>query len=54
MGQKKVFQGQAVRGKILLTDILITSWNGGRKIMQPVIITNAHASKKRNQFSQFR
>ena len=50
------FQTLAVRGKKLLTDILIQSRNGYRKIMQPLRIMSGPATRMRkwNQFSQSR
>ena len=42
------FQSLAVRGKKLLTDIVVTSRNGDRKILQSIRIM------KWNQVSQFR
>ena len=49
------FQSQAVQGKKLLTsDILVTSRNGHRKLMQSIRITSRPPSRKRtwNQLSQ--
>ena len=50
----KEFQSLAVQGKKLLTDILVASRNGDRKIMQYFRKTSILPSKKRkwNQLSQ--
>ena len=47
----------AVQGKkLLIWDILITTTNGDRKIMEPIKMTNGTAARLRklNQFYQFR
>ena len=46
----------AVQGRKLLTDILVTSRNGDRKVMQSIRITSRPTSRIRkwNQLSQFR
>ena len=57
-GQWKAFYRQislAVRGLTVDKDILVTSRNGDRKIMQSIISTRRPVSRIRkwNQFSQF-
>ena len=60
IGQRKPFYGQRIpesscAGKETVDiDILITSRNGKRKIMQSIRITNPSMIKKLNQLSQFR
>ena len=61
IGQRKAFYRQripestCVRKEIVDIDILVTSRNGDRKIMQSVRITSRPLLRKRtwNQFSQF-
>ena len=62
IGQRKVFYRQRIpessyaRKETVDVDILATSRNGDRKIMQSIRITIRPPSRKRkwNQFSQFR
>ena len=62
MGQRKAFYKQripessCVRKETVDIDILVTSGNGGRKIMQSIRIMSRTPSRTRkwNQFSQFR
>ena len=62
MGQKKAFYRQRVpessckRKQTVDKDILVTSRNDERKIMQPIRITSRPPSRKRgwNQLCQFR
>ena len=61
IGQRKAFYRQRIpesscaRKETVDIDILVTSKNGHRKIMQSIRITSRHPSRKRkwNQFSQF-
>ena len=61
IGQRKVFYRQRIpefscaRKETVDIDILITSRNGDRKIMQPIRITSRPPSRERkwNQLSQF-
>ena len=61
IGQRKAFCRQRIpefshaRKETVDIDILVTSRNGDRKIMQSIRITSRHASRKRkwNQLSQF-
>ena len=61
IGQRKAFYRQiipefsCVRKETVDIDILVTSRNGDRKIMQSIRITSATPSRKRkwNQLSQF-
>ena len=61
IGQRKAFYRQRIpefsgsRKETVDIDILVTSRNGDRKIMQSIRITNRPTSRKRkwNQFSQF-
>ena len=61
IGQRKAFQRQRIpefscaRKETADTDILVTSTNGDRKIMQSIRITSRRTSRKRkwNQLSQF-
>ena len=61
IGQRKAFYRQRipefsrVRNETVDIDILVTSRNGDRKIVQSIRITSTHPSKKRkwNQLSQF-
>ena len=60
-GQRKAFYRQRIpqsspaRKETVDTDILVTSRNGDRKIMQSIRITSRHPSRKRklNQLSKF-
>ena len=62
IGQRKAFYRQRIpesscaRKETVDIDILVTSRNGDRKIMQSVRITSRSPSRasKRNQLSQFR
>ena len=62
MGQRKAFYRQIIpefssaRKKTVDIDILVTSRNGDRKIMQPIRITSRPPSRIRkwSQLSQFR
>ena len=62
IGQRKAFYRQRIpesscaRKETIDTDILVTSKNGDRKIMQSIRITSTPPSriKKWNQLSQFR
>ena len=61
IGQRKAFYSQRIpefscaRKETVDTDILVTSRNGDRKIMQSIRITSRPSLRKRkwNQFSQF-
>ena len=61
IGQRKAFYRQRIpetscmRKETVDVDILVTSRNGDRKIMQSITITSTPPSKKRkwNQLSQF-
>ena len=61
IGQRKTFYRQRIpessyaREETVDIDILVTSWNGDRKIMQSIRITSRPTSRKRkwNQLSQF-
>ena len=61
IGQRKALYRQRIpefsraRKETVNIDILVTSRNGGRKIMQSIRITSIPSSRKRkwNQFSQF-
>ena len=61
IGERKVFYRQRIPGssrarkETINVDILATSENGDRKIMQSIRITSKHPSRirKRNQLSQF-
>ena len=61
IGQRKAFIRQRIpessiaRKKTVDIDILLTSRNGDRKIMQSIIITSRPTSRKKkwNQLSQF-
>ena len=61
IGQRKAFYRQRIpefccaRKETVDTDILVTSRNGDRKIMQSIRITSRPPSRKRkwNQLSQF-
>ena len=61
IGQRKAFYRQRIpesscaRKETVDTDILVTSRNGGRKIMQTIRITSKPPSRKRkwNKLSQF-
>ena len=61
IGQKEAFYGQRIpqfrraREETVDIDILVTSRNGDRKIMQSIRITSRPSSRKRkwNQLSQF-
>ena len=61
MGQRKTFYSQRIkessytRKKTVHKDILVTSRNGDRKILQSLRITNRHPSiiRKWNKLSQF-
>ena len=60
--QRKVFYRQRIpesscaRKETVDIDILVISRNGDRKIMQSIIITSRHLSRRRkwNQLNQFR
>ena len=55
--QAENLKSLAVQGKkLLIWDILITTSNGDRKIMEPIKMTNGTAARLRklNQFYQFR
>ena len=54
--RQKIPESSCARKETVDKEILVTSWNGDRKIMQSIRITSRSPSRKRNwqQLSQFR